>query len=107
MSSPTTDACGNTNWPECGRAPPPETSTKAQTSLKLGLLSLVLTVLTGPLAILWGFLALRDIRSSPGPVRGRGIALAGIGTGVAGTLLGAWLLILACEVVEDASDRSS
>jgi hypothetical protein len=81
----------------------PPTNAKARTSLTLGLLSLVLTVLTGPLAVLLGTLALRELRRGAGRRRGKGLALAGIGTGLAGTALGAWLLAAVVEAVRDAS----
>jgi hypothetical protein len=36
-----------------------------------------------------------------------GLALAGIGTGLAGTALGAWLIVAAVGAVRDASDRAT
>jgi hypothetical protein len=44
---------------------------------------------------------------SSGRTGGRRAALAYIGAGVAGTLLGAWLLMMAVERFQDASDRTT
>jgi hypothetical protein len=82
------------------------TSPLAARSLKLGLLSLVFTVFTGPPAVIQGLRGLLEIRRNPGHLTGRGLALAGIGTGFLGTGLGAVLLMLAVEWVQDWDDRT-
>jgi hypothetical protein len=40
-------------------------------------------------------------------MRGKGLALAGIGTGLTGTALGAWLMMAVVGAVRDASDRAT
>lgn len=73
--------------------PQPPTSTKATTSLILGVVSLFLCgFFTGIPAIIIGVLARREIRASNGAVSGDGLALGGIITGILGTL---WTLVAA------------
>jgi hypothetical protein len=81
------------------------TSAKAASSLRLGLLSFVLTALTGVPAVVRGLRGLAEIRRGPG-VKGRGLAWAGIGTGLVGTGLGVVLLMITVERVQDAADRT-
>lgn len=74
-------------------APVPQTSGKATSALVLGILSLVLCGLfAGIPAIVLGVVARSEIRASAGRLDGDGLALAGIVTGVLGTL---WSLVLA------------
>ncbi len=71
--------------------PPAPTSSKATTSLILGIVSLFFCgFLTGIPAIITGFSARKEIRQSNGAVSGDGLALGGIITGILGTL---WTLI--------------
>jgi hypothetical protein len=73
--------------------PAPPTSSKATTSLILGVVSLFLCgFFTGIPAIIAGVLARREIRASGGAVGGDGLALGGIVTGILGTL---WTLVAA------------
>jgi hypothetical protein len=62
-------------------------SGKATASLVLGILSVFCNVLAGLPALLVGILALRDIGRSRGRLGGHGLALTGIITACAGTLL--------------------
>jgi hypothetical protein len=74
---------------------PPRTSRKAVISLILGLLSPLLCIVGGVMAILWGVLALGEIRRSGNQFRGKGFALAGIVLGAAGILTSIVALIVA------------
>src|SRR5262245_43849176 len=69
-------------------APPPRTSGKAVWSLVLGLLSFCGLFLTGLPAVVLGLLGMRDIRRSDGRLRGTGLAVGGLITGLGGCLLG-------------------
>jgi hypothetical protein len=95
------------------RERPPTTSGKAVTSLILGILSLFLCyALTGIPAIVLGALGLRDVGRGKGRVQGKGMALAGLITGVLGTLattplMLVLLLIPAVQSVREASARIS
>lgn len=72
------------------RASPP-TSSKATTSLVLGVVSLLLCgFLTGIPAIFVGLSARKEIKRSNGSLGGEGLALGGIITGVLGTI---WMLV--------------
>jgi len=74
----------------------------AVTSLVLGILSLVLCGLfTGIPAMILGRRAIKQIDSSGGRVKGRGLATAGFVTGLAGTVL--YLLTLALLMALGAS----
>ncbi len=66
---------------------PTGTSGKATASLVLGICSLFCNILTGIPALILGLLALRDIGRSRERLGGRGLAIAGISTACAGTLL--------------------
>ena len=92
--------------------PSPPTSSKATTSLVLGIVSLFFCgFLTGIPAIIVGVSARREIRRSNGTLSGDGLALGGIITGVLGTL---WtliaggilvaLLVFGTQVAEDYTD---
>jgi hypothetical protein len=56
-------------------------------------------------AIVQGVRGLRRIRREPERLKGRSHAWAGISTGLAGCVLGGWLLMLATERVQDSFDR--
>jgi prepilin-type processing-associated H-X9-DG protein len=60
-------------------------SVKALLSAILGVLALALLAFAGVPAILLGLSALRDVHESDGQVRGRGLALVGMGLGTLGT----------------------
>jgi hypothetical protein len=81
-------------------------STRAGTSCRLGLLSFVLTFLTGIPAIVLGWRGLREIRRSNGGLQGRRAAWVGIGTGTLGSMLGGALLWFAIDRVLDAFART-
>ena len=70
------------------------TSGKAITSLVLGILSFGCSFVTGILALIFGFLAINDIGKSRGKLQGQPLAIAGIITGVVGTLLNTALALL-------------
>jgi hypothetical protein len=61
-------------------------SRQAMASFTLGLLSFILTIVTGVPAVICGFLSLREIAWSGGLVRGKRLALAGIVLGLLGSL---------------------
>jgi hypothetical protein len=84
----------------------PATSAKAASSFRLGVWALFLSVFTGLPAIVQGFRGLREIARDPERLRGRGRAWAGIGLGLFGTTLGAYLLMLAVERVQESADRT-
>jgi hypothetical protein len=68
--------------------PPPPTSSKAITSLVLGVLSIFLCGLfTGIPAIFVGISARRSIRASEGRESGDGLAVGGIVAGIVGTVI--------------------
>jgi hypothetical protein len=108
--------------PDRGRGRPPReeaapvsTSGKATTSLILGILSLFCNVLAGLPALIVGLLALRDINRSRGRLGGHGLALAGVITACAGTLMSCvlygvlllpLLLLPAVQKVREAAARA-
>ena len=71
----------------------PTMSRKAATSFKLGLASFIFTVLTGIPALIWGFLALREIRRTDRSVQGKGLAVSGIVLGLLGSFLSGSILL--------------
>jgi hypothetical protein len=87
-----------TRQPPAGRSPapapevpapapePPRTSRKAVIALVLGLLSPLLCIVGGVMAVFWGVLALGEIRRSENQLQGEGYAIAGIILGVVGIL---------------------
>jgi Domain of unknown function (DUF4190) len=89
-------------WPGYGQPPfhpstAPSTSSKAITSLVLGLVGLFFAGLfTGIPAMVVGFMARREVRESGGRITGDGLALGGIITGALATL---WSLVLAALIV--------
>lgn len=82
--------------PEKPSLPPPGpvTSGKAIFALILGFLSLGCACITGLPAILFGVLALGDIKRSPAAMRGGGLAIAGMVLGGLGTFVGSSSVIL-------------
>jgi hypothetical protein len=114
-----------TNCPECGRellipfpkeGTDPEvgplpgygvpTSGKATASLVLGLLSFCASFLTGLPAIVIGLLGIREIGRSRGYLKGQGMAIAGVVTGVLGTLVSAVLMLPALQAAREAARRA-
>jgi hypothetical protein len=79
----------------------------AITSLLLGLCSVFLGILTGIPAILLGIIALRQINRSGGRLRGEGVALAGICSGVIISLLMRPALIVAIQAAREAALRNT
>ncbi len=66
---------------------PPQTSGLAITSMVLGICSFFCWIMTGLPAVVLGIVALRKINRSQGRLTGQGMAIAGIATGAASTLL--------------------
>ncbi len=64
-----------------------QNQTMAVVSLVLGIMSVVFCQITGPVAIVLGFLARRKATERPNEYGGAGLALAGMITGAIGTLL--------------------
>ncbi|HEY7423422.1 MAG TPA: DUF1559 domain-containing protein [Gemmataceae bacterium] len=90
-------------------------SGKATASLVLGILSVFCNVLTGLPGLIVGLLALRDIKRSQGRLGGHGLALAGVITACAGTLLSCaifapalliGMLLPAVQKVREAAERT-
>lgn len=90
----------------------PKRSGRAVAALVLGIAGVVLCFLVVPaiLAIVFGFLARRDISRSEGRIEGGGMATAGIVLGVVGVLVGAGLYIAAAlgafDDIDDLDDDS-
>jgi hypothetical protein len=74
---------------------PPRLSGKAMTSLVLGLLSFLCTLVTAIPAIILGILSLRDISRSQGRLTGQGLAIAGIILGGLGSVSAIPLILVA------------
>ncbi len=83
------------------------TSPRAVSSFRLGLLSFLFNVFTGLPAIVQGVRGLRDIRRDAGHLKGKGLALTGMGTALLGTSFGIALLVPAVQKVRDAADRAT
>jgi hypothetical protein len=66
--------------------PGAQNQTLAIVSLVLGIASIVICQLTGPVAVILGFLARRKASNNPAEYGGAGLALGGIITGIIGTL---------------------
>ncbi|MCU0240025.1 MAG: DUF4190 domain-containing protein [Pyrinomonadaceae bacterium] len=64
-----------------------QNQTLAIVSLVLGILSIVCCQLTGPVAIVTGWMAKNKADENPGEFGGRGLALAGFITGIIGSIL--------------------
>lgn len=96
-------------------APPrtssPRTNGKAIWSLILGIASIVVFCvgfLVGVPAIILGFSAKRDVALSGGAEDGRGLAVAGIVTGIIGTIISAlFLALMGIGFVADSHDTKS
>jgi hypothetical protein len=82
-----------------------EKSRKAKTSLTLGLLSFILSIVTGVPAVITGFLSLREIGRSGGRVQGKRLALAGIVLGLVGSLSSGSLVWYTVVTVRRAAQR--
>lgn len=91
--------------PGYGYAPRPTTSTKAVLGLVFGIISILFCyvgVLIGPAAIVLSVMARKEIDAAPpGAVEGRGMAIAGLVTGIIGTLI--WATVIALIVVFSVS----
>lgn len=102
--------------PEHGFGPPPAygyppqgygyqprgiTSTKAVLGLVFGIISILFCyvgLIIGPVAIVLSVMARNEIdEAPPGAVEGRGMAIAGLVTGILGTLI--WAAVIALLVV--------
>ena len=86
-------ACGRDSQAGPGVAPvdpqvafglPPETSGKAIFSLICGILFVILPL--SIVAVIFGYIALSEIRKSPGRLKGRGLAITGIVLGYVGVV---------------------
>jgi hypothetical protein len=84
-------ACGRDSLAGAGVAPvdpqvafglPPETSGKAIFSIICGILFVILPL--SIVAVIFGYIALSEIRKSPGRLKGRGLAITGIVLGYVG-----------------------
>jgi type II secretory pathway pseudopilin PulG len=89
-----------------------QSSGKAITSLVLGLCSLVCSCFTGIPAIIFGFLALSDIKSSHSRLTGQNMAMTGIVLGFGGSALAALgllvgLLLPAVQMARHAARNAS
>jgi hypothetical protein len=84
-----------------GYQPRPATSTKAVVGLVLGIVSILFCyvgLVIGPIAIVLSVMARNEIDRAPhGTVEGRGMAVAGLVTGIIGTLI--WAAVIALIVV--------
>lgn len=83
----------------------PATTGYAVASLVLGVLSLCSAGLTAILGIVFGVVALGRIGASGGRIRGRGLALAGIGASVVGLLIGLALCGMLVALMASADRR--
>lgn len=85
----------------------PSTSPKATISLVLGILS-IFTCITGIPAAILGFMALGDIKRQPRRIGGKGMAIAGIVTGLCGMAFSMVFLLLipAISQVGKAAQRA-
>lgn len=88
-----------------GWQPAPQTPGSATAALILGICSiLVCGPICGPLAIVYGSKAKREIDSSGGRLGGRGLAQAGFVTGWIGVGLTIfWILIIALAIIGSSS----
>jgi Protein of unknown function (DUF1559)/Domain of unknown function (DUF4190) len=92
---------------------PSKTSGKAIASLILGISSFLCLIFAGIPAIILGIVSLVQINQSHGRIRGRGLAIGGIVTGVIGSLLlgpaamSVGLLLPAIQKVREAANRAA
>jgi prepilin-type processing-associated H-X9-DG protein len=89
----------------------PKTSGKAIASLVLGILSIFCTFFTGLPAVILGAMGLSDMSHSKGRLQGKGMAIAGIVTGVFGSMIMgiavlAALLLPAVQAAREAARRA-
>lgn len=98
-----TDRDAEEAWQRRGKPKATHTSGKAITALVFGILTFLLPVLATIPAVLFGALALGDIKRSRGGLRGGGLALAGIILGVAGNLVILPVLLAVQNVLEAAA----
>src|SRR5438067_6248713 len=75
----------------------------AHTSLFLGVLSFLFSVLAGIPAVLTGLSALRAIRESGGQLPGRRRARAGVLIGIAGSMANPFLVLAAVSAVRESA----
>ncbi len=98
-----------TAYPGYAGPMPPKTSGMAIASLVLSLLGLVILPLIGPvLGVIFGHMALGEIKRSGGAVEGQGLAMAGLVIGY--VLLGITLLvcgIIAIGIIGAAASQST
>jgi len=94
-TEPPSDPGASSAGPPPGPGAAPPTTGYAVASLILGVLSLCSAGLTAILGLILGIVALARIGSSGGRLRGRGLAIGGIGTSVLGLLLG----LMVCGVL--------
>jgi hypothetical protein len=81
------------------------TSPKAVGSISLGIVSVLFGFLTGLPAVVQGLRGLHDIRHGAGRICGRGLALAGIGTGLLGTFWGVAVLVYAVGDLRESAEK--
>ncbi|MCL8250306.1 DUF4190 domain-containing protein [Aeromicrobium fastidiosum] len=85
-----------------GYPPRPQNSTKAVLGLVFGIVSIMfcyLGVLIGPAAIVLSVMARKEIDAAPhGAIEGRGMAIAGLATGIIGTVIWAAVIVLVVAV---------
>jgi hypothetical protein len=82
-------------------------SGKAIVSLLLGISSLLFTLLTGVPALIVGFRGLREINLSDGRMRGRGLAVAGMGFGAVGICIFAgWIVVIVIHKARESAQRA-
>ncbi len=85
-----------------GYPPRPRSSTKAVLGLVFGIVSILfcyLGVLIGPAAIVLSVMARKEIDDAPhGAIEGRGMAIAGLATGIIGTVIWAAVIVLIVAV---------
>jgi hypothetical protein len=98
-------------WPAAGPGygyapgpPPPQASTNAFAIASFVLGILWLYWIGSILALVFGYVALRQIRQANGWQQGRGFALAGIVLGWVGAAILAFLLILVLAVADDVDN---
>lgn len=83
-----------------GYQPRPQSSTKAVLGLVFGIVSILFCyvgLLIGPAAIVLSVMARKEIDEAPhGAIEGRGMAIAGLATGIIGTVI--WAAVIALIV---------
>ncbi len=74
----------------------PPTDSQATLSLVLGILSAICCPIVGPVAFFMGNASRQRIEASGGTISGGGLAIAGMITGIVGTV---WILLIILGVV--------